>query len=75
MRGPLAALQSEEMTSELEDFCKLHNKDVETVERQLLFTSSRLRGLASQSTNSPLQLQDLFNAKSVQPNLHYMADL
>jgi hypothetical protein len=73
--GALAALQSGEMTSELQDFCKLHNKDVETVERQLIFTSSSLRCQASQSSTSPLQLQDLFNATAAQPELHYMADV
>ena len=72
----LAGLQSGEMTSKLKDFFQLHNENVETVDRHLLFTSSSLiRGLLSQSTNSPLQLRDLFNATSAKPNLHYTADL
>src|ERR1700761_325082 len=41
--GALLALQRGEMTTELSDFCQLHQQDVETVERQLNFTAMGLR--------------------------------
>ena len=61
------------MTTALSEFCKLHNQDVHTVERQLQFTSASLR--ATKSADYCMQLQDLFLATAVQPELHYMTDV
>ena len=69
----LSSLQSGNMTTALSEFCKLHNQDVDTVERQLHFTSASLR--ATKSADYCLQLQDLFLATAVQPELHYMIDV
>lgn len=69
----LASLQSGQMTPSLAEFCTLHGRDIDVVERQLTFTSMSL--LASLPSGSHLQLTDLFCATAMQPDLHYMTDV
>ena len=69
----LASLQRGQMTQSLAEFCKLHGRDVESVERQLTFTSTSL--LASLTPGSQLQLTTLFCATALQPDLHYITDV
>ena len=71
--GALSALEDGKMTPALAEFCRLHGRDVETVDRQLSFTSSSLR--ATKSPGSRLQLQELFCQSAVQQDLHYMLDV
>jgi Trp operon repressor len=71
--GTLAALQEGHMTTTLREFCSLHHRDPETVERQLQFTSMALK--ANKPDNYRFNLNDLFRFTSIQPELHYIVDV
>ena len=71
--GALTALQQGHMTEALKDFCKLHKRDPETVERQLKFTVTGLK--AKQLEDKKLELHELFRHSSLQPELHYITDV
>ena len=68
----LASLQNGKMTPSLAEFCTLHDRDPETIERQLNFTALALR---EQSPDFNLSLQQLFTVSTVQPELHYIVDV
>ena len=59
-------------------FCQVHNRDVETVGRHLLFTLSSLRGCRV-NLRTLLFSYKIFSMqyqpRSAKPNLHYTADL
>ena len=67
----LAALQSGKMSAALSDFCKLHRKDPETVERQLEFTAMALLD-SDKSENDQIDLQLMFRETKIQRELNYM---
>jgi hypothetical protein len=71
--GALTALQHGHMTAALKDFCKLHQRDPDTVERQLGFTVMALK--ARQLEDKKLELHELFRYSSLQPELHYITDV
>lgn len=72
--GALAALQQGQMTIALKEFCELHRRDPDTVERQLTFTFTALKKANQQEANQP-DLHQLFRYSSLQPELHYITDV
>lgn len=71
--GALAALQKGHMTAALADFCKLHRRDPDTVERQLEFTAVALK--ANRPEDYRPDLHELFRYSTLQPELHYITDV
>ena len=73
--GALSALERGIMTPALHAFCKLHDMDPETVERQLNFTALGLRKSHSLSPDCKLDLRELFCNSQLQQDLHYMTEV
>jgi hypothetical protein len=70
--GALSALQQGQMTPALKEFCELHRRDPDTVERQLKFTFLALKANQPDPEDNPINLQKLFRYSSLQPELHYI---
>ena len=71
--GALVALQTGKMTPALQEFCTLHDQDIETVERQLDFTVQYIREKGGPECK--LDLGELFRLTKVQRALHHIVDV